>query len=336
MKLSIVIPVYNVEKYIERCLNSIFNLNLENEIILIDDGSTDRSLEIIEKIKENNINENIKIIRQSNQGPSEARNKGIEIAEGEYISFIDSDDFVDKDKYRELIVNTMKNGLDLGIGNMQKYYFKEEKNAVFFRDDSIKKLGIRTGQEYFVNMVKADSYYCAVYNSVYKKEFLLLNNIFFKTGMLCEDLLFTYLCYCHAAKVEYYDILFYNYNQENISSIMTVTDVKKYIDAIKFYDIILDYVSDGNFSEEFYNATTSLISKSFDWTITDTLNTSKSENMEKVFLEFRDVFKKHRKIIKNNTSKRIYKNYKLINFNYKLYIFIYMLKNKWRKIRRKR
>lgn len=117
---------------------------------------------------------------------------------------------------------------------------------------------------------------------------------------------------------------------------MTVTDVKKYIDAIKFYDIILDYVSDGNFSEEFYNATTSLISKSFDWTITDTLNTSKSENMEKVFLEFRDVFKKHRKIIKNNTSKRIYKNYKLINFNYKLYIFIYMLKNKWRKIRRKR
>lgn len=127
MKLSIVIPVYNVEKYIERCLNSIFNLNLENEIILIDDGSTDRSLEIIEKIKENNINENIKIIRQSNQGPSEARNKGIEIAEGEYISFIDSDDFVDKDKYRELIVNTMKNGLDLGIGNMKKYYIKEEK-----------------------------------------------------------------------------------------------------------------------------------------------------------------------------------------------------------------
>lgn len=101
--------------------------------------------------------------------------------------------------------------------------------------------------------------------------------------MLCEDLLFTYLCYCHAAEVEYYDILFYNYNQENISSIMTVTDVKKYIDAIKFYDIILDYVSDGNFSEEFYNATTSLISKSFDWTISDTLNTSKSENMEKKF-----------------------------------------------------
>lgn len=205
MKLSIVIPVYNVEKYIERCLNSIFNLNLENEIILIDDGSTDRSLEIIEKIKENNINENIKIIRQSNQGPSEARNKGIEIAEGEYIS-----------------------------------------------------------------------------------------------------------------------------------SIMTVTDVKKYIDAIKFYDIILDYVSDGNFSEEFYNATTSLMSKSFDWTISDTLNTSKSENMEKVFLEFRHVFRKHREIIKNNTSKRIYKNYKLINFNYKLYIFIYLLKNKWRRIRRKR
>ena len=101
LKLSIIVPVYNVEKYLERCLKSLCGLKIENEIIIINDGTKDGSLEIAERFRENHKNENIIIISQENQGLSEARNNGLKVAKGEYISFIDSDDFVDTENYEK-------------------------------------------------------------------------------------------------------------------------------------------------------------------------------------------------------------------------------------------
>ena len=92
--ISVIIPVYNVENYIEKCLNSIVNQTYNNlEIIIIDDGSTDNSIAIAEKIAEND--KRIRIISQVNQGVSSARNLGLDNASGEYILFIDSDDWLD-------------------------------------------------------------------------------------------------------------------------------------------------------------------------------------------------------------------------------------------------
>lgn len=124
IKLSIVVPVYNVEKYIERCLKSLCELNIENEIIVVNDGSIDSSVQIVEKFKEKYINENIIIVNQENKGLSGARNTGIRKANGEYISFIDSDDFVDTEKYKEIINKTIENNLDVGLGNGIYYYEK--------------------------------------------------------------------------------------------------------------------------------------------------------------------------------------------------------------------
>ena len=119
--ISIIIPVYNVEKYIEKCLDSLADLDIENEIILINDGSTDKSLEKIEKYRESNPEKKILLFTQKNQGQAAARNKGIKNAKGRYISFIDSDDFVDIEKYNRFIKITIENNLDLSIGNFNYY-----------------------------------------------------------------------------------------------------------------------------------------------------------------------------------------------------------------------
>ena len=115
LKLSIIIPVYNVEKYLEKCLNSLCGLKIENEIIIINDGTKDSSLEIAEKFKKNHKNENILIISQENQGLSEARNNGMKIAKGEYISFIDSDDFVDTGNYEKFVNDFVKKNSDQSL-----------------------------------------------------------------------------------------------------------------------------------------------------------------------------------------------------------------------------
>ena len=100
VKVSVVIPVYNVEDYLRDCLDSIVNQTLKDiEIICINDGSTDNSLEILEHYKSKD--ERIKVISQENGGISAARNKGIDLASGDYISFIDSDDYIDNNFYEK-------------------------------------------------------------------------------------------------------------------------------------------------------------------------------------------------------------------------------------------
>ena len=130
LKLSIIVPVYNVERYLEKCLKSLCGLNIENEIIIINDGTKDSSLEIAEKFRENHKNENIKIISQKNQGLSEARNNCLKVAKGEYISFIDSDDFVDTENYEQFINETIKDKVDIGIGRYKKIIEKNNGTEI--------------------------------------------------------------------------------------------------------------------------------------------------------------------------------------------------------------
>lgn len=107
-KLNVIIPLYNAEKYIEKCLLSIVNQTYENiNVIVIDDGSTDRSVDIVEKIAKRN--EKVQLLRQANSGVSKARNMGLSIVKsGEYVTFIDSDDYMDEDSYRIYLRNITK------------------------------------------------------------------------------------------------------------------------------------------------------------------------------------------------------------------------------------
>ena len=107
-KLNVIIPLYNAEKYIERCLLSIVNQTYENiSVIVIDDGSTDRSADIVEKIAKGN--KKVQLLRQANSGVSKARNTGLSIVDsGEYVTFIDSDDYMDEDSYRILMEHMVR------------------------------------------------------------------------------------------------------------------------------------------------------------------------------------------------------------------------------------
>ena len=116
-KVSVIIPIYNVEKYLEKCLNTIINQTYKNlEIILIDDGSTDKSSTICDEYCEKD--KRIKVIHKNNEGVSSARNKGIELSKGKYIVFIDPDDYVTDEHVEVLYDCIISNNVDLVISNL--------------------------------------------------------------------------------------------------------------------------------------------------------------------------------------------------------------------------
>lgn len=125
-KLSVIIPAFNAETYITRCLESIFAQSIESkEIIVVDDGSEDSTLCILEsyKSKLDDFNKsNFKIINKSNGGPSSARNTGLNVASGEYIAFVDSDDYIEPDMYENLICIAENESLDLVLCNILNHY----------------------------------------------------------------------------------------------------------------------------------------------------------------------------------------------------------------------
>ena len=125
MKLSIIIPVYNTEEYIRQCIDSVINIkNIETEIIAVNDGSTDRTKDILEEYTEKD--DRIKVITQENQGASAARNTGIKASTGDYIYFLDSDDWVDTVSFEKIIrqlEDDYKNGekTDIVVGKEKAY-----------------------------------------------------------------------------------------------------------------------------------------------------------------------------------------------------------------------
>ena len=139
IKISVIVPVFNAEKYLKMCLNSLVSQTLKNiEIICIDDGSTDNSLAILDKFKSKD--DRIKIIKQKNYGVSMARNNGISEAQGEYIGFVDADDWVDKDFFEKLYNAAQKYNADIAtagyytrgkiLRSKKLNYKKEEKITI--------------------------------------------------------------------------------------------------------------------------------------------------------------------------------------------------------------
>jgi glycosyltransferase involved in cell wall biosynthesis len=198
MILSIIVPVYNVEKYLELCVTSLVNQKLSSddyEIILVNDGSTDNSRSIAEKLAEKY--SNIVLINQENQGPSGARNTGITQAKGEYVWCIDSDDEIDGNL--DEIVREIKE-----IGNLDFYgiILKEvdkDKNLLKYSCDqsSVAHEKVMTGSNAIISGYNPSSA-CAFFM---RKKFLMENNLTFKAGLTHEDVEFTYRAMAVAKRV---------------------------------------------------------------------------------------------------------------------------------------
>lgn len=224
IKLSIIIPVYNVQDYIRECIESVLNQTIkEIEIIVVDDGSLDNSMKIVNQFSDNRI----KIIRQENKGLSSARNAGISIAKGEYIAFIDSDDFIIHNKsYEEMYNIAIKEKSDIVAGNCIWYYSKE-KYFDLYRDMSSFNHSPMNSEEYFISCLKTDRIYMPVWLNIYNLDFIRQNNLYFKEGIFHEDEEFMPRVLIKAKKVSIYDISFYAYRQREGSIMNSEKNIKK-------------------------------------------------------------------------------------------------------------
>lgn len=231
-KVSVIVPVYNAEKYLERCINSLRNQSLEDiEIILVDDSSTDSSLEICNKTAEED--PRIKVIHKVNEGAGYARNAALEIVTGEYIGFADSDDYVEKDMFKTLYDKAVLYGSDLvmsGVlfvdGNMFsekgervcKTYFK--KDTHFESKESLNEL--RMGIVGATPDDDDDSKYgMSIWKNLFKTEIIRKNGLKFNSEreMLSEDALFMIDYISCIEKATGIEGAFYNYcrNEDSIS-----------------------------------------------------------------------------------------------------------------------
>lgn len=195
MRISVIVPIYNVEKYLRQCLDSVIAQTFSDwEMILVDDGSTDRSGSIADEYAA--ADDRIAVIHQKNAGLSAARNAGIDAACGEYIYFLDSDDYIVENTF-EILYNTANNtGVELLVFNGMN--FSEDDNGRFIKQELLIEefkswKQIFTGSELFCRMLEENSLLmCCVYLQIVRRDSLLRSGIRFKEGMLHEDNLYSF------------------------------------------------------------------------------------------------------------------------------------------------
>ena len=180
--ISIVIPIFNVSKYLEKCIDSIINQTYKNlEIILIDDGSTDNSGEICDKYSQKD--NRIKVVHQKNQGVSAARNEGLKRATGNYIGFVDPDDFIESNMYEVIINDIKENQCDIGICGIRS---KNEDN-VTLREARKQENIVMSKKELLNTLIQEKSIATSVWDKVFKSE-LIKEKRFNEKRKVGEDL----------------------------------------------------------------------------------------------------------------------------------------------------
>lgn len=223
--ISVIVPIYNVEKYLARCVDSIVNQTYKNlEIILVDDGSPDRCPQMCDDYAEKD--SRIKVVHKKNGGLSDARNAGIAVATGEYISFIDSDDYVSDDFFECLLDVMNKENSDIAECSVVKFY--EDNRFDEFSDD----LSVKTydTQDAMSALIAENPFHQHVWNKLYKTE--LVKDIPYAVGKLNEDEFWTYRVFGRVNKVARLNKTMYYYFQRS-SSIMGVGYNIRRLDALE-------------------------------------------------------------------------------------------------------
>lgn len=222
LKLSIIVPVYNVEQYIRPCMESIFRQGLDDsnfELILVNDGTQDNSFGVIADIIESH--HNIRIIEQKNSGPSIARNNGIKIAKGQYLMFVDSDDLLVDYTVARLLDIAIEQSTDLLVGDFLRLtdeQIADGKYEVCLGD----VINVKSGYELYLEDL--DPHECYVWRILYRRDFLLENSLLFIVHRFCfEDIPFVHECYLKANKCITVNITAYIYRIGHISITYSMT-----------------------------------------------------------------------------------------------------------------
>lgn len=230
-KISVIVPVYNTEKYLGRCLYSLIHQDLDEkyEIIVINDGSTDKSLETAETYAA--LFENIKVYSRENGGLSAARNTGLEYARGKYVAFVDSDDYVDKNYLSEMYRAAEDSGADIVCCNFRCVDENGKPSGI---DGILRhRPGVFGAKEMMSSLLLDMTVRSFAWNKLYRRELFVRNNIKFPVGKLYEDMRTTPRLFRHSKKIAVVSGVLYNYVQRSgsITGNMTVGKVFKYIGA---------------------------------------------------------------------------------------------------------
>ena len=241
MKVSVIVPVYNVESYLDKCLTSLVKQTLQEiEIIVVNDGSKDNSEKIIKKYLKK-YPKKIKYIKKNNGGLSSARNEGLKYASGEYIGFVDSDDYVSLNTFNLMYKKAKEKNFDLVVCNLNYVYETKTKMVSAGLDKDLEN-----EDEVKKNIVFL---YPAVWNKLYKKE--ILDSLKFKEGIWYEDVEFNFRVYPRVKSIGYVDKPLIQYVQRE-SSISKTID-KRLFNYLDNFNGLIKYYQDNNLYNKYYS-----------------------------------------------------------------------------------
>ncbi len=312
-KVSVIVPVYNVENYIRRCLNSLVNQTLEDiEIIIVDDGSTDLSTKLVKEYTDKY--KNMRYYRKENGGLSDARNYGMKYATGKYIAFLDSDDYIKEDMYKIMYEKAKKENSDIVECNFYWQYGKKNKKDI--------------GKAYKGKKEMLEIARVVAWNKLYKRELIEQAQIEFPKGLQYEDVEFFYKLIPYIEKVSFVKepLIYYVQRKNSLSNVQN----EKASDIFTVLDNVILFYKEKNLYEKYrevleYTYTRLLLCSSFK-RMTKIKNVSiKKELLNKTWVKLNENFPdwKQNKILNTNlNSKKIYMR-SVNRFTYRIYAKIF-------------
>lgn len=279
-KLTVIVPAYNVEKYIEKCLESLVNQTYRDlEILVVNDGSTDNTKKIIEKYEKKS--ENLKLLNKENGGLSSARNFGLQNTETKYVAFVDGDDYLELNAYEIIMKKVEEEKADIGIYNLKKIYPNKIVNSklskrIYYKKDFLKQL--------FSKSKETDVIVC---NKIFRMDIIIKNRIYFENKAYFEDTGFIFRYLYFVKKISLLDLPLYNYIQHNNS--ITKKFNRLIISSCEnTYKIIKEFYQKNNEYEKYKSEIENMYLRMKIYTLNNSLKYSGNYNFE---ITWHEIFK---------------------------------------------
>lgn len=321
-KVSIIIPVYNVENFLRKCIQSVCEQTYQNiEIILIDDGSKDSSGYICDEVK--STDDRIIVIHQENYGVASARNAGLDIMTGDYFTFVDGDDIVAPDFIKILLNSLTEYNADISTCCHKRIEFDSTEKIIKFIDKKTTLPVIKNGIESITDMFYGKT--CSASSGSKLYSYKTFKDLRFQNLVMGEDTLFVYLAFVKANRIVHTDIPLYYYIQQEESVTNKKANYIKFYDYVKLYDSIIN--TDSNkYGKEFFTALVNRLIENNFWVYMKLRNCPDSYTSEKNHI-IKNIKKYRKYVISNRKSEPRVRLACLLSYGgMKLVDFIYDIK----------
>lgn len=250
--ISIIVPIYKVEPYLERCIDSLINQTYENlEIILVDDGSPDKCPILCDNyVKKDS---RVKVIHKKNGGLSDARNAGLQMATGKYVMYVDSDDYIEEDSCEKLI-ERMAEDVDIVVGACKEI---TPSGVKYQQHTNLEEKKVYMAKEYVCLSIAKNEWYAPAVLNMYCRQFLIEHNLYYKKGYYFEDMEMLPRLFLANPKVCYVNYPFYNYiirPDSIMTSNITEQKIKMALDIYEAWYKLFESLSDIEYRNELYGA----------------------------------------------------------------------------------